>query len=151
MSPRFKWGLIAGAGVAVLNLCGGMLMGVFNNCLSVITVTLAAAAAGYFCGRQEKAGEAVRAGAIAGTLVGFINLASQLVGGTLGGLIGAGFLSAFSQSSSSDPTTWLKGVGVGFGLIIVLALVFGAALIFLGAGVGALAAKLALPAGQPAD
>jgi len=48
MLPRVKWGLITGGAVAILNLCGGVLMGAVNNCLAIVTVAGATIVAGYF-------------------------------------------------------------------------------------------------------
>ena len=145
MSPRIKWGLITGAGVAILNLCGGTLMGAFNNCLSIVTVAIAAIVAGYFCAHQEPADEAVKAGGIAGVIIGGINLISQLIGGILGGLIGTGILASFTPQAQADPTSFSQGVGLGIGIIVIAALVTGLTLILGGAGIGALTAKLTMP------
>ncbi len=145
MSPRIKWGLITGAGVALLNLCGGTLMGAFNNCLSIITVAIAAAIAGYFCAQQEPSSEAIKAGGIAGAIIGVINLVSQLIGGIIGGLIGAGMLASFNHQAQANPSSFSKGVGIGLGIIVIAAIVMGLILILGGAGVGALTAKLSLP------
>jgi hypothetical protein len=145
MSPRIKWGLIAGAGVAVLNLCGGALMGALNNCISIVTVSIAAAVAGYFVAQQEPSGEAVKAGAVAGAVVGGMNLVSQLVGGVMGGFIGASLLSSFSTLAQVSPDEITSGMRMGIGLILISAVVVGAILILLGTGIGALTAKLTAP------
>lgn len=145
MSPRVKWGLIAGGGVALLNLCGGTLMGAINNCLSLFTVAIAAAVAGYFCAQQEPAEEAVKAGGLAGALVGGLNLISQLLGGLLGGLAGTGILAAFTPQAQADPANFSLGVGIGLGVIVLSAFICGVILIPIGAGIGALTAKSFLP------
>ncbi len=145
MSPRIKWGLITGGVVALLNLCGGTLIGAFNNCLSIVTVTIASIVAGYFCAHQEPADEAVKAGGISGAIVGGINLISQLIGGILGGLVGTGILASFDPRVKANPTSFSQGVGLGIGIIVIVALVTGLILILGGAGIGALTAKLAMP------
>lgn len=145
MSPRIKWALITGGVIAFLNLCGGTLMGAFNNCLSIVTVAIAAAAAGYFCAQQEPADETVKAGAISGSIVGVINLISQLIGGVIGGLIGSGMLASFSTQAQRDPSSFTQGVGLGIGIIVLAAIGTGIILIPVAAGIGALTAKLATP------
>ena len=144
MSPRIKWGLLAGGAVALLNLCGGVLIGAVNNCITIITVSIAAAAAGYFCARQEPAAEAIKAGATAGAIIGVISLVSQLIGGIIGGFVGAGILSSVSPVANQDPSAFSQGVGLGIGVIIASAIIVGIILIFAGAGIGALAAKLSV-------
>ncbi|MCX6081252.1 MAG: hypothetical protein NTW32_17105 [Chloroflexi bacterium] len=145
MSPRLKWGLITGGVVALLNLCGGTLLGAFNNCFSIVTVAIAAVVAGYFCAHQEPAEEAIKAGGIAGAIVGAMNLVSQLIGGILGGLIGLGILAAFTPQAKADPSSFSMGAGLGIGIIVIAAIVTGIILILGGAGIGALTAKLAMP------
>jgi hypothetical protein len=145
MKPRIKWGLVTGGVVAIMNLCGGTLIAAFNNCLSVITVIIAAAIAGYFCGRQEPAPEAVKGGGIAGVIVGAINLVSQLIGGLIGGMAGLGLLAAFGSQAQTDPLSLFQGGGIALGVIALAAFLVGAVLILVGAGVGALAARLATP------
>lgn len=145
MTPRLRWGLITGTVVALLNLCGGTLIGAFNNCLSIVTVTVAAAIAGYFCARQEPSTDAVKAGGVAGMVVGIINLVSQLIGGVIGGLVGTGLLASFTSQVQADPASFTQGVGIGLGIIMIAALGVGVILILLGAGVGALTAKIAMP------
>jgi hypothetical protein len=147
MSPRIKWGLVTGAVIAVLNLCGGALIGALNNCLSFITVIIASAIAGYLCARYEPASEATKAGAVAGAIVGGLNLISQLIGGLIGGIIGSGILAAGIPDSLNSPE-FVSGVGIGMGIIVIAAIIIGAILILVGAGVGALTAKLSLPKGE---
>jgi hypothetical protein len=145
MSPRIKWGLIAGAGVAVLNLCGGALIGALNNCIAIVTVSVAAALAGYFTGQHEPPAEAVKAGAVAGAVVGGVNLVSQLIGGAIGGFIGSRILASFSDMALMDPSEVAAGTGLGFGIIFITAVAVGILLILVGAGIGALTAKLTAP------
>lgn len=149
MSPRIKWGLIAGGAVALLNLCGGTLVGAFNNCISLITVSIAAAVAGYLCAQQEPSQEAIKAGAISGALVGVLSMVGQLIGGIIGGLIGTSMLAAFSPQAQSDPA-FSQGVGLGIGIIVIAALGVGLLMILGGAGIGALTAKLSLPRAEVA-
>ena len=144
MSPRIKWGLLAGGAVALLNLCGGVLIGAVNNCITIITVSIAAAAAGYFCARQEPAAEAIKAGATAGAIIGVISLVSQLIGGVIGGLVGASILASVSPIAQQDPSVYTQGAGLGIGIIVASAIGVGIILIFAGAGIGALAAKLSV-------
>lgn len=145
MLPRIKWGLIAGGVVALLNLCGGSLIGAFNNCLSLVTVPIAAILAGYFCARQEPPEEAIKAGGVAGGIVGVINIISQTIGGMIGGLVGAGFLASYTNQAQADPTTFTQGVGLGLGVIVAAAMITGALLTLVSVGLGALTAKLTMP------
>ncbi len=147
MSPRIKWGLVTGAVIVVLNFCGGALIGAFNNCISVITVIIASAIAGYLCARSEPASEATKAGAVAGAIVGGLNLISQLIGGLIGGIIGSRILAAEIQNSLNSPE-FMSGVGMGIGIIVIVAMITGFILILVGAGTGALTAKLFLPKGE---
>ena len=151
MSPRVKWGLITGGCVALLNLCGGTLLGAVNNCLALFTVAIAAVVAGYFCAQQEPADEAIKAGGISGAIVGGVSLLSQLLGGVLGGLAGTGILAAFSPQAKADPGSFSLGIGIGLGIILLSALVCGAIFIPMGAGIGALTAKLSLPKTTPSQ
>jgi hypothetical protein len=145
MSPRIKWGLIAGGVVALFNICGGMLIGALNNCFSIFTVSIAAAVAGYFVGQQDLPEEMTKAGATAGAIVGGINLISQLFGGIIGGLVGTGIMASLNNNAQADPAAFSTGVGIGFGLIIFMAIIFGSILIAVGAGIGALTAKKTMP------
>jgi len=145
MLPRVKWGLITGGAVAILNLCGGVLMGVVNNCLAIVTVTIATIVAGYFCARQEPTEDAVRAGGIAGAIIEGINLISQLIGGILGGLVGTGILASFTPQAKADPASFTQAVGLGISIIVVTTVVVGLILVLGCAGIGALTAKLAMP------
>ena len=151
MLPRYKWGLLAGVVVALLNLCGDALFSPLSDCLSVVTVAAAAILAGFLCARQEPPDQATKAGAVAGTIIGLFNLASQVVGGVLAGLVGLGIVTALKPQVQADPALYSRGVAAGLGVMLGLVLLVGVALLFLGAGLGALAARLARPKTDAAE
>jgi hypothetical protein len=145
MSPRIKWGLITGGVVAILNFCGGSLVGVFNNCLAIVTVTIAAIGAGYLSAQQEPAEEAIKAGGIAGAIVGGINLISQLIISFIAGLIGSGMMAYFMPHAQANAPSFPQSTEVGLDITLFAAILVGLMLILGGAGIGAWAAKLAKP------
>jgi uncharacterized protein YqgC (DUF456 family) len=142
MSPRLKYGLIAGIIIAVLNLCGASLMGAFNNCLALITVLIASAVAGYLCGKQEPAGQAAMGGAVAGGIIGGCSLVSLVLGNLIGSVVGVGIVSMASQNIQTGSSSFLSSLGTGVVVALVINICSGIVLCLAGAGVGALAANL---------
>jgi uncharacterized protein YqgC (DUF456 family) len=149
MSPRIKYGLIAGIIIAVLNLCGATLMGAFNNCLALITVLIASAIVGYLCGKQESAGQAAMSGAIAGGIVGGFSLVSQILGNLLGSVVGAGIVSVAYKNIPTSSSSFLTSMGTGVAVALVINICSGIVLCLAGAGVGALAANLSASQRNP--
>jgi hypothetical protein len=143
MLPRIKWGFITGGIVALLNLCGGIMVGVCNNCFSIITVAIAAAIAGYFCGHQESIEKATKAGAISGLIIGVISLISQLIGGIIGGLSGTGIIDYYNKNISSSHSNIEQNLGAVMSIIIVGAFVMGGLIILESTVIGAVSAKIA--------
>jgi hypothetical protein len=80
MKTAIKWGLIAGAVAAVLNICVSTLFGFCGPFMSL----LAGAAAGFFTGQAPglpSKGAAAREGTIAGGVAGAVGIVGQLLGG----------------------------------------------------------------------
>ncbi|NOY99822.1 MAG: hypothetical protein GXP40_11600, partial [Chloroflexi bacterium] len=80
MSPRVKFGLLAGTIGLVLNTC---VSGLFGICGPLVSL-LAGGAAGFFAARGEKRpaqGEGAKVGAIAGAISGALVLVGQIIGG----------------------------------------------------------------------
>jgi hypothetical protein len=138
MTPRVRYGLIAGGVGLVINICVGALIGLCGPFIGLI----AGAAAGFFAAQAEKAptqAEGARLGAIAGAIAGTLVLVGQLSGGvaSLAYIQSAGVTPLFGELPDVTDTAgqvgyWVAGVGVGFCFGLV-GIVFGA---LTGAGAG---------------
>ncbi len=150
MTPRVRWGLIAGGVLALLNLCGGTLIGIFNNCLILLTVAAGAGAAGYLSAREEPAAEAQKSGAIAGAIAGGLSLVGQLVGAVIGGIVGTSILASLNpELQQVDPSQLAGGAAIGVVASLATSLCVGVVMIAVGAGIGALTARLAAQSPTP--
>jgi hypothetical protein len=142
MSPRIKFGLIAGVIGLVLNICIATAMGICGPLVAL----LAGAAAAFFTVQSEQPatkGDGARTGAIAGSIAGFLVLIGQMIGG-LGALLFIqnsdvvmpfGTIPAPSADVSQQLVYYLSGLAAGacFGLVgIVAAALAGAAAGYLG-------------------
>lgn len=150
MSPHVKWGLITGGVVAIINICGGILIGALNNCLSIVTVTIATTVAGYFSAQQEPAEKAINAGGIAGAIIGGINLITQMIISVIAGLVGSGTMPYFMPQAQSNAPSFPQGTGMGLGITLLAVIIVGLLLLAGSAGIGALTAKLSVPKNDPA-
>ena len=132
MKPSIKWGLIAGAVCAVLNVCVSTLFGVCGPMVAL----LAGAVAGFFTGQAAglaNKGQAAREGALAGGVAGALVFLGQMLGlvGALALVQSSGGTPIFGEiptaaSPLADQIGYLVG-GVGAGLCFgLVGLVFSA-------------------------
>jgi hypothetical protein len=143
MTPRVKYGLIAGAVGLVLNSCISAALGICGPLVAL----LAGAVAGFLTVRAEDTppqGEGARLGAISGLIAGALVFVGQLIGGVivLALVPATGFQPIVGTlPAPSDITAqaayWLGGMGVG--------VCFGMIGLAVSAGAGALAGYLATP------
>jgi len=80
MKPRLRIGLMVGAVALIVNLVVAFILGLCSPVLAAV----AGAAAGWFTAREENSGnkgEAARAGALSGVVVGSLMLVGQILGG----------------------------------------------------------------------
>ncbi len=137
MTPRIRFGLIAGLIGLVLNICISSVLGLCGP----LTALVAGAAAGFLAAQQEKVvpkGNGAQLGAIAGGIAGVLVLIGQLLGG-LGALafiqfsgtsIRFGTVPSPSADASQQVLYYISGLGTGLciGVIgVVVATVAGAA------------------------
>ena len=142
MSPRVKFGLIAGAIGLALNICVSAVMGICGP----VVAAIAGALAGYFAAKNEhplSKGEGAKTGAIAGAIAGGLVLIGQMLGGVAALTLLPAIYEAMDiplAEVSSDPSYWVSG--------LLMAVCFSAVGIGLAAGAGAGAGYLGTPS-QP--
>ena len=142
MTPRIKFGLIAGIIGLVINTCVSAALGICGP----FTALLAGATAGFFAAQQEKAttrGDGARLGAISGSIAGALVLIGQLIG-VLGVLILVqisdiapifGEIPSPSADIAQQAVYYISGLGTGvcFGLVgVIVAALAGAGAGYLG-------------------
>lgn len=140
MSPRIKFGLIAGGIGLVLNICVAAVMGVCGPGVAAV----AGALAGYFAAKNERPlsqGEGAKSGAIAGLIAGGLVLIGQI----LGGITTLTLMPAISEAmnislgvETGDPIYWAAGLST--------AACFSAVGIVLAVGAGAGTGYISTPA-----
>lgn len=146
MSLPVKWGLITGAVVAGLGLCGGGAIGVYYSCCALFVVLGGAALGSYLALKDDTTADRTKNGAIAGAIVGGGGLIGQTLGGVIGTLFSASLYALIPELAQNNPLGDPATMGaVGIGANVGVGLCVGAILTGLAAGVGALMAGITGP------
>jgi hypothetical protein len=150
MASHVKWGLIVGGGAALLSLCGGAAIGIYNACCFALFVIGGAALAGYLTVKDDNSASRMQNGAIAGAVVGGLGTVGQTLGGMIGTLVGASIYALVPEAAQNAPfgdptTTGILGIGINVGAGVCVGLLLTA----VAAGVGALMGRMVNPDSAP--
>jgi hypothetical protein len=145
MTAHTKGIFILGGLLALVNIGGGLLIGPANTCFSLLAFLLVVVIGGFLQGRAQPGGRVGWSGGLTGAVLGVVNLISQSIGTVLFGLLVMGVMSLANQQSTLDLTGLTQGANLGVGVLGSLLILKGLCFVAGGAGLGALAARIAMP------